>query len=150
MIKVLVSHLSKRKRCGWTSRALYVIAAELNTTELVRDASERIRTATTAMLEAAADAKFAADLPMVALMCLNALVGPTRALLEGRASPKKLRAFRAQLLLLNNAYLPSVAVAARRNVGNSGYAATTLPDQNLWMIPTPTATWLRDDAGEPF
>jgi hypothetical protein len=111
MIEVLVSHLSKRKRCGWTSRASYVIAAELNTTELVRDASERMRTATTAMREAAADAKFA-DLPMVALMCLNALVGPTRALLEGRASPKKLRAFRAQLLLLNNAYRPSVAVAA--------------------------------------
>jgi hypothetical protein len=44
-------------------------------------------------------------------------------------------------------YLLRVAVAA---AGNTGYAATKLLDQNLWMIPTPTAIWLRDDDGEPF
>lgn len=48
------------------SCALYAIAAELNTTELLRDASERMRTPTIAMPETVADAKFA-DLPMVAL-----------------------------------------------------------------------------------
>ena len=70
-----------------------------------------MRTAIIAMPEMAAAAKIV-DLPMVALIWLNALVGPARALLKSRASPKKLRAFRAQLLLLNNAYLQSVAVAA--------------------------------------
>jgi hypothetical protein len=112
MIEALVGAFIEAKTMRMDeSRALYAIATELNTTELVRDASERMRTATIAMLETAADAKFA-DLPMVVLMWLNALVRPTRALLEGRASPKKLRALRAQLLLLNNAFLQRVAVAA--------------------------------------
>jgi hypothetical protein len=112
MIEALVGAFIEAKTMRMDeSRALYAIAAKLNTTELVRDASERMRTATIAMPETAADTKFA-DLPMVALIWLNALVGPTRAQLEGRASPKKLRALRTQLLLLNNAYLPGVAVAA--------------------------------------
>ncbi|MGF6933689.1 hypothetical protein OKW41_002828 [Paraburkholderia sp. UCT70] len=90
---------------------MYAIAAELNATNLVRDASERMRAAAVAMLETPVDAKFA-DLPMLAFIWLNALVGPTRAMLEGRAPPEKLRALRAQLLLLSNAYLQRVAVAA--------------------------------------
>jgi hypothetical protein len=44
---------------------------------------------------------------------LETIVGPARAVLKSRASPKKLRALRAQLLLLNNAFLQ--ALPWRRN-----------------------------------
>ncbi|MFM0668163.1 TetR/AcrR family transcriptional regulator [Paraburkholderia sediminicola] len=112
MIEALVAAFVEAKTARMDeSRALYAIAAELNTTELVREASERMRSATVAMLETAADAQFA-DLPMVTFIWLNALVGPTRAMLEGRAPPKMLRALRAQLVMLSEAYLKRIAVAA--------------------------------------
>ncbi len=78
MIKAFVEAKTARMD---ESRALYAIAAELNTAELVREASERMRAAAIAML-------------------------------EGRAPPKMLRALRAQLVMLSDAYLERVAVAA--------------------------------------
>ncbi|MFM0226758.1 hypothetical protein [Paraburkholderia dipogonis] len=102
---------------------MYAIAAELNTTELVREASERMRPATIAMLETAADAKFA-DLPMVTFIWLNALVGPTPAMLEGRAPSKMLRALRAQLVMLSEAYL-NASPWRRNNTPPRTYAIRT-------------------------
>jgi hypothetical protein len=55
------------------------------------------------MRKTAADANFV-DLPMVASMWLNALVSPTRALPEGRASPKQLRALRAAVVALQRLF----------------------------------------------
>ncbi|MFM0628311.1 hypothetical protein [Paraburkholderia xenovorans] len=46
------------------------------------------------------------------LIWLNALAGPTHAMLEGLAPPKMLRALRAQLVMLSEAYLQRIAVAA--------------------------------------
>jgi AcrR family transcriptional regulator len=92
------------------SRALYVIAAELNTAELVHNAAERMRAATSAMLKTASDARFD-DLSLVTFMWLSALVGPTRAMLEDRAPPKMLRALREQLVMLSDAYLKRMRVA---------------------------------------
>lgn len=65
-------------------------------------------------------------------------------MLEGCASSKKLRALRAQPVRLSDAYLIRVVVAASTD------AATPLHDQNLWMMPTPAANWLRDEDGAPF
>ncbi|MGF6774344.1 AcrR family transcriptional regulator [Paraburkholderia sp. GAS199] len=119
MIEALVHAFVEAKTARMEeSRALYAIAAELNTTKLVMCASERLRAAAIAMLDTAQDAKFA-DLPMVAFMWLSAMVGPTRAILEGRAPPKMLRALRAQLVLLSDAYLKCVAVAASEDAAVS-------------------------------
>jgi AcrR family transcriptional regulator len=98
------------------SRALYLVVAELDAGELVREASERMRAATAAMLETAVDAKFN-DLPMVTFIFLSAMVGPTRAMLEGRAPARMLRALREQLVTLCSAYLDRVACrpATRRS-----------------------------------
>jgi hypothetical protein len=60
-----------------------------------------MRPATIAMLETAVDARIA-DLPMGTFIWLNALIGPTRAMPEDRAL-KKLRALRAQLVMLGEA-----------------------------------------------
>ncbi|MGF6574374.1 hypothetical protein ABH945_006497 [Paraburkholderia sp. GAS333] len=57
---------------------------------------------------------------------------------------KAARVARAARNTRSNAYLQRVAVAA------SHYAATKLPNQNLTMMPAPTATWLRDDDGALF
>lgn len=91
------------------ARALYHVAAELNAAELVFEISERMRRATSAMLATATDASFD-DLPTVTFMVNSAIVGPTRAVLEGRAPPKMVRALREQLITLCGAYLERVAI----------------------------------------
>jgi AcrR family transcriptional regulator len=90
------------------ARALYLVAAELNAAELVREISGRTRRATSAMLATATDASFE-DLPTVTFMVNSAMVGATRAVLEGRAPPKMLRVLREQLITLCDAYLKRVA-----------------------------------------
>jgi len=89
------------------SRALYEVAADLNAAELVADAGKRMRTALANMLVTAADARFV-DLPMVSFMFLAAMVGPTRAMLEGAAPPRMLDALPNQLNVLCLNYLQSM------------------------------------------
>ncbi|HEY1999491.1 TetR/AcrR family transcriptional regulator [Paraburkholderia sp.] len=91
------------------SLALYLVAAELNAAKLVAEASERMRAATSSMLASAADASFE-DLPTVTFIFLSAMTGPIRAVLEGRASPKMMRALREHLVTLCDAYLKRVAL----------------------------------------
>lgn len=91
------------------SLALYLVATELNAAKLVAAASERMRAAASSMLASATDATFD-DLPTVTFMFLSAMTGPIRSVLEGRASPKMLRALREQLVTLCDAYLTRVAL----------------------------------------
>lgn len=89
------------------SRALYLVAADLNAAVLVADAGKRMRTALANMLSTAADARFA-DLPMVSFMFLAAMVGPTRAMLEDAAPERMLDALPSQLNMLCLNYLQCV------------------------------------------
>jgi AcrR family transcriptional regulator len=89
------------------SRALYLVAAELNSAGLVSQASKRMCTALSAMLATATDSRFD-ELPMVAFMLLSAMEGPTRSVLEGGAPPK-LRLCE-QLVTLCDAYLNRIAI----------------------------------------
>jgi phage-related baseplate assembly protein len=86
------------------SRALYVVADELDSRELVREVEKRGRAALAVMLATATDARFD-DLAAVTFIFSAAMVGPTRAMLEGRAPPKMLRALRGQLESLCLGYL---------------------------------------------
>jgi hypothetical protein len=89
------------------SRALYLVAAELNSAGLVSQASTRMCTALSAMLATATDSRFH-ELPMVAFMFLSAMDGPTRSVLEGGAPPTML--LREQLVMLCDAYLNRIAI----------------------------------------
>ena len=89
------------------SRALYLVAAELNSAGLVSQASKRMVAAMSSMLATATDAQFD-ELPMVTFMFLSAMVGPTRSVLEGGAPPTML--LREQLVMLCDAYLNRIAI----------------------------------------
>jgi len=90
------------------SRALYLVAAELNAVDLVRDASKRMLAVISSMLATAPDATFV-DLPVASFMFLSAMVGPTRAVLEGGAPTTVRQALCEQLVILCDAYLRRVA-----------------------------------------
>ena len=91
-----------------TSRALYLVAAELDTADLLGGISKRIHVATAALLASAADAKFD-DLPAVAFTLLAAMTGTTRTVFERGATPPMLRVLRTQLTMMCRAYLQAVA-----------------------------------------
>jgi AcrR family transcriptional regulator len=91
------------------SRALYLVAAELDTAALIDDISQRIRAAVTALLASASNAAVA-DLPAVAFTLLAALSGAVRIALERGVTPTTLTMLRPQLITLCRAYLEAVAV----------------------------------------
>jgi len=86
------------------ARALYAVASGLDSVELVKMVGKRNRAAISAMLATASDALFD-DLALTSFMFSAAMAGATRAMLEGGAPPKMLRALRAQLESLCLAYL---------------------------------------------
>ncbi|MDR3672695.1 MAG: TetR/AcrR family transcriptional regulator [Holophaga sp.] len=92
------------------ARALYQVAGDLHARDLVLEGEERCRAAFAAMLGTATDARFA-DLPTTAFMVTGALAGPTRAVLEGGASPRMVRALRSQLVSVCLGYLEREARA---------------------------------------
>lgn len=89
--------------------ALYGVAGELDSTELVKAVGRRNRAAISAMLATASDARFD-DLALTSFMFCAAMAGPTRAMLEGGAPPKMLRALRGQLESLCLGYLQHEAL----------------------------------------
>ncbi len=91
------------------SRAMYKVAAELETQDLLRDIGQRMLDAVTTMLASAPDARID-DLPAVTLTLMSALAGTTRAVFERGATPRLLRGLRAQTLILCCAYLRAVAL----------------------------------------
>lgn len=95
------------------ARALYIVSDELDSRDLVQEAEKRGRAALAAMLATATDARFD-DLSTVSFMFAAAVIGPTRAVLEGRAPQKMLHVLRAQLESLCLGYLEHEARSLRR------------------------------------
>jgi AcrR family transcriptional regulator len=86
------------------SRALYAVTTELNSQETVRDYERRCRTALSAMLKTATDAKFN-DLEKVVFVLTTAMSGPMRAVIEGGGPAKMVRALPNHLRSLCLGYL---------------------------------------------
>ncbi|QWT21089.1 TetR/AcrR family transcriptional regulator [Bacillus sp. NP157] len=96
------------------SQALYIVAAELETSRLIDDIVRRCDDAIARLLATAADARFD-DVGHVTLALRTMLTGTVRAVLENDASPKSLAMLRAELPVMCRAYL----LAASRQVGVS-------------------------------
>ncbi len=91
------------------ANALNLVAAELNSADLIAQASKRVRSAILSMLATASDARFD-DLNIVSFMVHAAMAGPTRSALESGAPSKILRALHEHLTMLCHAYLSRVAI----------------------------------------
>lgn len=103
---------AKTKRLD-EARALYVVGDELDSRKPVQEVEKRARASLAAMLETATDAQFD-DLATVSFMFAAAVVGPTRAMVEGRAPPKVARFLSGQLESLCLGYLKREARRDRR------------------------------------
>lgn len=90
-------------------RALYGVASQIEAMELVKAVGARNCAAISAMLATASGVRFD-DLVLTSYMVCAAMVGPTRAILEGGAPPKMLCVLRAQLESLCLGYLEREAV----------------------------------------
>ncbi|MBB5192563.1 AcrR family transcriptional regulator [Silvimonas terrae] len=86
------------------SRALFAVAAELDSREYVLTIKERNRAALQAMLETAADARFD-DVATVTFMFAGIMIGPIHLLLEGNPSARMLRLLPEQLVSVCLAWL---------------------------------------------
>lgn len=91
------------------SRALYLIAAELDTADLVGGITQRVQDAMATLLTTAADAAFD-DLPSITFALGATMAGMTRAAFERGAPPAMLRVLRTQLATMCLAYLQAMAV----------------------------------------
>jgi hypothetical protein len=95
-------------RCDVT-RALYLVAAEVDTAALVEHFSKRVETATAAMFATAADAEFA-DLAIVNLTLLTSLFGTIRSLFN-RSLPKPWACgLQQQLVFMCRSYLEAAKI----------------------------------------
>jgi small ligand-binding sensory domain FIST len=90
------------------SRALYLVASELDTADLLGDISKRIHDTVAALLAGAADVEFE-DLPAVTFTLLAAMAGTTRSVFECGATAPMLRVLRTQLAMMCRAYLRAAA-----------------------------------------
>lgn len=91
------------------SRALYLPSAVAGGTAIVREQSDRVRHAVTAMLETASDASF--EQPnLLSLVLVTAVVGPMQAALEMGPTPQLIAGLRKQLTALCVGYLIQAAV----------------------------------------
>lgn len=99
------------------AQALYRVAGELDAVPLIRAISQRGHVAVTAMLETASDASFD-DTGLCAYMFVAAMAGPSRAMLEGGASPAMFAALTPQLESLCLGYLEREA--RRRPAASAG------------------------------
>jgi AcrR family transcriptional regulator len=86
------------------ARALYAVASELDTAELVKDVAQRGRDVLAALLETAPGVRFEAP-ALTAFMLVGAMVGSTRAMLEEGASAEMLAALPGQLTSMCLGYL---------------------------------------------
>ncbi len=92
------------------SRALFAVAAELDSRDYVLSIKERNRAALQAMLQTAVDAQFD-DIATVTFMLAGIMVGPIHLLLEGTPSARMLRLLPEQLVSVCLAYLERQALA---------------------------------------
>lgn len=90
------------------SRALYVVAAELDTADLVADVVGRTDQAIARLLVTASDAVFD-DVETVTFALRSMLVGTVQTVLEKDGSAASLAILRAQLPVMSRAYLVEVS-----------------------------------------
>ncbi|CAB3800064.1 TetR/AcrR family transcriptional regulator [Pararobbsia alpina] len=86
------------------ARALYAVAGELDSRELILETQKRGRVTLGAMLKTALDTEFR-DLNMAAWMLSAAMAGPTRLMIEGEAPASMLRSLRRHIESLCLGYL---------------------------------------------
>jgi AcrR family transcriptional regulator len=86
------------------TRALYRVAAEVDTTPLVEAFSRRVESATAAMFASATDARFA-DLEIVNLTLLTSLFGTVRSLFERNLPKPWACGIQQQLIFMCRSYL---------------------------------------------
>ncbi|MET0255360.1 MAG: TetR/AcrR family transcriptional regulator [Luteibacter sp.] len=86
------------------SLALYVVAAELDTADLVAEVVRRADAAIARVLASAPDARFD-DLATVTIALRSMLVGTVQAMLEKDGSAQAIAILRAQLPVMSRAYL---------------------------------------------
>jgi AcrR family transcriptional regulator len=102
---------AKIARCSVT-RALYLVAAEVDTTVLVDAFSKRVEAATAAMFASAPDAEFA-DLAIVNLTLLTSLFGTVRSLFD-RSLPKPWACgLQEQLVFMCRSYLEAAKLPSQ-------------------------------------
>lgn len=90
------------------SRALYGVAAELDSAALIDGVVQRLHGAVETMLASASDATFE-DVTAVTFALRSLLIGTVRAVAENDASPSSLAMLRAQLPVMARSYLSAVA-----------------------------------------
>ncbi|WP_315831853.1 TetR/AcrR family transcriptional regulator [Bradyrhizobium prioriisuperbiae] len=106
---VVTAYLNaKTRRCDET-RALYQVAAELDSGELIDSVYRRIGSATAALFATATDAEFS-DLALVNSTFLNALSGSVHSLFQRDTPPDADCAYRGQLVLMCQSYLEAARV----------------------------------------
>jgi AcrR family transcriptional regulator len=98
------------------ARALYAVASELDTADLVKGVAQRGRDVLAAMLESAPGVRFEAP-ALTAFMLVGAMVGATRAMLEEGASAEMLEALPAHLTSLCLGYLHREALPLNPSSG---------------------------------
>jgi len=102
---------AKVVRCDVT-RALYSVAAVVDTADLAEAFSKRVERATAAMFASAPDARFA-DLEIVNLTLLTSLFGAVRSLFD-RGLPKRWACgVQQQLIFMSRAYLEAVRIPSQ-------------------------------------
>ncbi len=96
------------------TKALYLIAEDLDTTTLLAGATDRNVAATAALLATAADADFE-NLPAVAFTVFSGIAGSTRIVFERGASLFALQELRRELSLMCRSYLHASRRVRRRD-----------------------------------
>lgn len=105
MVNAIVTTFVKAKTDNLhEARALYSVAAELDSRDYVHDIESRNRTMLETMLNTACDVRFD-NTSNVAFMFSGALIGPIRLLLESQPQQDAIDEFGAQLELLCLGYL---------------------------------------------
>jgi AcrR family transcriptional regulator len=97
------------------SKALYAVASELGSADVVARMTQRSQLALCDVLATAADAEFS-DLRVVSYVLSTALVGPVQGLLQADMPPAFVEDVKQQLTLMTSAYL--------RECGDGGMATS--------------------------
>jgi len=103
-----LAYLDAKTRHMLGAQGLYVVAAELETDDLVADVCSRCDAAIARLLATATDARFD-DIARVTHALRVLLVGTVRAVLENDVSPDALAMLRTELPVMCRAYLLAVA-----------------------------------------
>lgn len=90
------------------SRALYAASSELEVTDLVQKAFERLRAAAARLLRSCPDARFK-DADQVAFSMLAAVTGATRVAFENEAQFASLHDFRRRMMMMARLFLRAAA-----------------------------------------